>query len=216
MADFPEVVRKQMEDTRSDLEDKLEALESQVSETVQATSEAVSETVESVKETVENVTSTVKETVQTVAQTFDLSLQTERHPWIVFGASVAAGCMASRLVGGHRRMSSNGGSWSRPASRSSETSWATRDWEQSSQSSEQTSSAREELARNGRKGWFSEELGRLKGLALGTVMSVVRELAARGFPGELGQRLAQEVDHLNTKLGGENIQGSLLFADKDK
>jgi len=213
MADHPEVIRKQMEETRSNLEDKLEALENQVSETVQSTSEAVSETVESVKETVENVTATVKETVESVAQTFDLGLQTERHPWIVFGASVAVGCLASQLFGGQTRHSAYGESRTGTSSPPPETAPNERRWDQVAEASHRPPT-RAEPAHNGKKSWFGEELSRLKGLALGSLMGVVRDMAARGFPGALGQRIAQEVDHLNTTLGGETIQGPLLPTEK--
>ena len=98
MADDTEVIRKQMEETRSHLAEKLEELENQVSETVQATTEAVSETVGTVKETVENVTATVQETFETVAETFNLKVQTERHPWLVVGASIAGGCLLAQLI----------------------------------------------------------------------------------------------------------------------
>ena len=64
------------------------------------------------------------------------------------------------------------------------------------------------------KGWLWEELGRLKGLALGALMGVVRDMAARGLPGTLGHRIAEEVDHLNSHLGGETIRGSLFSNEK--
>jgi len=99
MADNPEVIRQQMDETRSHLAEKLQALENQVSSTVEETTAALSETVEAVKETVENVTEIVEETVQSCGQLFDLRQQTERHPWLVFGGSVALGCLAAQLLG---------------------------------------------------------------------------------------------------------------------
>jgi len=214
MADHPEVIRKQMEETRSDLEQKLEALENQVSETVQSTTEAVSETVDAVKETVENVTSTVKETVESVAQTFDLGLQTERHPWIVFGASVAAGCLVSQLFASQTRHAPYDERTREPEpTPQPETASNQRGWEKSTEFHRQLT-AQAEPAQNGKKSWFGEELSRLKSLALGSLMGVVRDLAARGFPGPLGERIAQEVDHLNTAMGGESIQGPLLPSEK--
>jgi len=47
-------------------------------------------------------------------------------------------------------------------------------------------------------------------------MGVVRDLATRGLPGALGQRVAEEVDHLSSSLGGEPIRGPLLSTGKDE
>ena len=87
MAYEPEVIKQQMEETRSSLADKLETLEqhvlgtvhdttSAVSNTAEMVTDAVEGTVESVKETVENVKESFMETVEsvkeTVRETFDL------------------------------------------------------------------------------------------------------------------------------------------------
>jgi Protein of unknown function (DUF3618) len=215
MADNPEVIRQQMDETRSQLAEKLEALESQVSSTVEGATSAVSETVEAVKETVENVTETVEETVQSVGQVFDLRLQTERHPWLVFGGSVALGCLAAQLLG--RRRDEHEESAERDANRSALSSASQpkeSTWEPRSEPSYQQPTHLEP-SENGKKSWFWEEVNRLKGLGVGAVMGVVRDLAARGLTGALGQRVAEEVDHLTSSLGGETIRGPLLPTGKD-
>jgi len=215
MADKPEVIRQQMEETRSHLADKLEALENQVSSTVEEATSAVSETVEAVKETVENVTDTVEETVESVGQVFDLRLQTQRHPWLVFGGSVALGCLAAQMFGRRREEGEEGGgrdvNWSALSSASPprESTWE-RPFEAPSRQTAHT-----EPAENGKKSWFWDEMNRVKGLAVGALMGVVRDLAARGLPGALGQRVAEEVDHLNSSLGGETIHGPLLATGTD-
>jgi hypothetical protein len=215
MADHPEVIRQQMEETRSNLTEKLEALENQVSSTVEEATSAVSETVEAVKETVENVTASVQDTVHSVGETFDIRLQTERHPWIVFGGSVALGCLAAQLLHRgrheHEKSSAHDAGWSSlsSASQPRESTWERRPEPSFHQP------ARAEPAENGRKSWFWDEMNRVKGLAVGALMGVVRDLAARGLPGALGQRVADEVDHLSTSLGGETIPGPLLPTGKD-
>jgi ElaB/YqjD/DUF883 family membrane-anchored ribosome-binding protein len=83
-----------MEQTRANLADKLGALETQVRETVSGASEAVSSTVEGVKGVVE----TVSETVDSVTETFNLSKQVEQHPWMAMGAAVAVGFVAAQLL----------------------------------------------------------------------------------------------------------------------
>ena len=62
--DDPEVIRAQMQETRTALTEKLEALEHQVVDTVQATTSTVAETVQQVKAAVEDTVGTVKDTVQ--------------------------------------------------------------------------------------------------------------------------------------------------------
>jgi len=124
----PEVIKHQMEETRASLADKIETLEQHVLGTVQETTSAVSDTAEKVTEAVEGTVETVKETVEsvkesvmesvesvkeTVKETFDLRLQTERHPWLVFGGSVAlglaAGYLAPRLLEGSKRRGNSDG-----------------------------------------------------------------------------------------------------------
>jgi len=118
MDDEPEVIRQQMEDTRSDLTRKIEALEHQVVSTVQSTTSAVTNTVESVKDAVQETVSAVKgtvsdtvcsvketvsDTVEGVKETLDIRHQVEEHPWLMFGASVAAGYVGGLVLGGGGR-----------------------------------------------------------------------------------------------------------------
>src|SRR5262249_60811224 len=87
----PEVIRQQMQETRTALTEKLEALEHQVVETVQGARSAVTDTVESVR-------GAVHDTVCTVKETFDLNRQVERHPWAMVGGSFALGYVSGRLL----------------------------------------------------------------------------------------------------------------------
>src|SRR5262249_42601854 len=80
----PEEIREQMAETRASLVDKIEALEEKVLGTVGTAQATVEHTVESVKETVEDSVAAVK-------RTFDLQCQVEQRPWVMLGASVAAG-----------------------------------------------------------------------------------------------------------------------------
>ena len=101
MNDTPEVIRQQMEETKSQLSEKLESLEHQVSETVQSTGTvvtAVAATAEAVQETVEAVTGAVQDAVHSVSNAFDFPRQVERHPWIAVGGSFALGYLASELL----------------------------------------------------------------------------------------------------------------------
>jgi len=228
-----EVIHKQMEETRSDLTNKLAALESQVGGTVQAatnavesTKDAVTDTVESVKETVENVTEklhdTVEgvtesvqhavegvkesfdETVKTVSEAFNLRLQAERHPWLVFGGAVAAGCVGGLLLGGSSRSSqSSGGSsgFFGSGSESKATDSVTRAAPERAHDADES---------GGVGGWLWEQLGGLKGLAVGAMMGVVRDLVTQAVPETVKERVTDEVNKLTKSLGGEPLKVSLL------
>lgn len=94
MADTPEVIRQQMEETKSQLSDKLVSLEHQVSETVQSTGSAVNATVGAVQETVETVTGAVQDAMKSVSNVFDIGHQINKHPWLVLGGAVVVGYLA--------------------------------------------------------------------------------------------------------------------------
>jgi ElaB/YqjD/DUF883 family membrane-anchored ribosome-binding protein len=208
----PEVIRQQMEQTRTALTEKLETLENQVVETVHEATSAVSETVESVKEAVQETVSTVKEsvtgTVETVKDTFDLSLQFERHPWVMFGGSVAVGYLAGTLLPsmGPRRIDWN--SMSQPPAEP-----------QSFRAAEEAPrSYREEPPRpSAGSSWldtltqtFGSEINTLKGLAIGTAMGLARDFLVQQVPEHLGDQVKDLVNNFTTKMGGQLIEGPIL------
>jgi len=98
MNDTAEMIRGQMDETRSQLSDKLESLEHQVSQTVRSTGSAVNATVEAVQETVETVTGAVQDAVHSVSNALDVRRQIDRHPWLALGGSVALGFLAAEFL----------------------------------------------------------------------------------------------------------------------
>ena len=103
--DTPEVIRQQMEETKSQLSEKLVSLESQVSETVQSTGTVVNATVGAVQDTVEAVTGAVQDAVQSVSNVFDLKRQFERNPWLVLGGAAVLGYLAVEYLKGSAKKS---------------------------------------------------------------------------------------------------------------
>jgi ElaB/YqjD/DUF883 family membrane-anchored ribosome-binding protein len=97
-----EVIKHQMEETRTALTEKLEALEEKVESSVKDTTEAVAETVEKVKEavesTVESVTTPVREAVESVEEVFDFRRQIELRPWLTLAGGVVAGYLGGLLL----------------------------------------------------------------------------------------------------------------------
>jgi prophage DNA circulation protein len=116
MAQEPEVIQEQMDETRSALADKLGALTEKITgtvdtvqETVQNAVSNVGQTVETVEQAIEAVASSVESTVESVGETaqaavenvketFNIPKQFENHPWLFFGGSVLLGFVGGKIV----------------------------------------------------------------------------------------------------------------------
>jgi hypothetical protein len=190
----PEVIRQQMEETRTSLAEKLETLEQKVSSTVLETASAVTETVENVKETVES-------SVEAVKETLNLRLQTERHPWEMIGGAFAIGFLGGWITTrgphpippppalGHVGPQAN---LYQPAA----SSYAT-----------QPSSWLSKL---------SPEIEKLKGLAIGTVAGLVRDALAEAVPESMRPQVTEMLDDLASRFGGKPLPSPVLGTDHEE
>jgi len=169
-----------MEETRSSLADKLETLENEFRETVEGATEAVSNTVEAVQETVE-----------TVKETFDPRKQVERHPWLMMAGAVATGYVAGCLL---ERS---------PPARSAATQQPPPPMPFVGAGAAPPAAPPTAPASPGP---FASSLEKLKGLAIGSLMSVVRELVTRAAPPTIVSELVSVVDDVTTKLGGKPLR----------
>jgi ElaB/YqjD/DUF883 family membrane-anchored ribosome-binding protein len=222
MAEEPDVIKHQMEETRADLTQKLETLEHQVVGTVQDATSAVSETVQTVKDTVSETVGSVKEAVtdtvdtvrESVKETFDLRLQVERRPWLMFGGSVALGYLAGWLLGKTSSVSANLGGMAEGSSSASNwapfTTGGTGDGRTGQAATPRT-------AEPAQPGWlsavadqFQPEINRLKGLAIGALAGVVRDMITRAVPEQMATQLTGVMDDITTKLGGEPVRGPVM------
>jgi len=190
-----------MADTRNSLKDKLETLENQVKETVQGATDAVETVKETVKETVESVKETVEETVESVKETFNLRKHVQEHPWPAFACATVVGFVGGRLLGhglavnGEARTEEaavpqvplsayrNGGTTTPPLQPPAQRSW----WS-----------------------WvadhYSEELTKVKGLAIAVAGGLVRDMVTAEVTPEIGERLKEVIDGFTQKLGAEPIK----------
>jgi len=240
MDDEPEVIRQQMEATRTDLTKKIEALENQVVGTVQNTTQAVSDTVETVKEAVQETVSAVKDTVSdtvgtvkdTVAETvcsvkeaMDVRGYVEQYPWASFGAAVAAGFVGGLMIESgqraRRRIGELHSHGEIPTSQgrrefngrrygpAEEFPPAARTVSYASEPARQDSWIHELSQR------FAPEIDKLKGLAIGALGSLVRDVVSQAAPGSVRERLTPVIDDVTRKLGGEPIQGPLCPEGED-
>jgi len=218
------VIRQQMHATRASLTDKLEALENKVVGTVEGATTAVSDTVNCVKEavqdTVQSVKGSVRDTVDTVKETVNITHHVERHPWLMFGASVATGYIGGALLcnAAPSRRSARGvrhpDEWGRGPARLGGAAAG------ESYVAHQANGHRREAVRPeaqpdngfiaGLTERFGPEIDKLKSMAIGTLFGLGRELLARSVPGPISSQLTQVVDDVTRKLGGEPVRGPLL------
>jgi len=231
MEDHNEKLLKEMEQTRTALTEKLEALENKIAGQVQAgadvverTTDAAVEIVESVKETVHEVTEKVEQavgsvtdkvsdTVQSVVSVFDLQAQTQRHPWVVLGVAAATGCVIGSMLGrSPRRLERDPSAASMRAEQPRKENGAASGANGNSHRAEAFYGRRNTDRRSGfwNQSWFKEETDRLKGLALGIVLSALRDIAKQAVPGPIGERIAEEVENFTTHLGAEPVKGAVL------
>jgi ElaB/YqjD/DUF883 family membrane-anchored ribosome-binding protein len=203
-----EVIRADMEETRTALTEKLEVLENQVMGTVQEARSAVSQTVETLKDTVSTVKETVTDTVATVKESvqdgvatvkdwFDIRAQVDRHPWLMAGGSVLAGYLVGTLCDrlGEQETAATPAEPMRPETHRLGNGHRTAGRKRHQES----------------ESWlagFAPELNKLKGLALGTLFGTAREMVAKSVPPELGHKLGEIVDDITAKLGGEKLPSS--------
>jgi len=190
-----DVIRQQMEETRTSLAEKVETLEQTLVNTVQETAETVTDTVANVKETfqesVETVKESVQESVETVKNWFDLPAQVNEHPWTMLAGSAAIGFALGSLFG------------EKPTA---ETSTAA-PWKQQHNGGKNrpVAAAPTESAVTNWLSKFEPELNRLKGLALSAALGTLREMIGSGLPSEIGHRFKEIIDDVTKKVGGEPV-----------
>lgn len=195
MSDTPEVIRQQMEETKTQLSEKLVSLESQVTETVQSTGTAVNATVEAVHETVDAVTGAVQDAVQSVSNAFDLRRQIERHPWLVLGGAAVLGYLAVDLLTGRAKMSKSSKALASVPCSSTDSAGSGNGVPAAESAA--TAAAFAAAYESGRESSSRHEL---QGLAIRSLISVVQDIASRAVP--------QVVDFLTRNLTGDRTHRS--------
>ncbi len=213
----PEVIRQQIEQTRESLTDKLETLEGQVRQTISSVTSTVEQTVDTVKSRVEDtvhaVTSAVEDTVDSVKRTFDVPYQVRRHPYLMTGGALAVGAALGYFLGGQRRRP-------RPGPRAE---WAP------SYTPPQAASAYEEAlepeakrSAPPRQSFFAGlaeplrgEFDKIKATAIGALLGMVRDAAARYVPSALASKVEEIINDVTRRAGGEVVSGPILSRDEE-
>jgi hypothetical protein len=217
--DKPELIRHQMEDTRAALSAKIENLEHEVVDSVHGAKQAVSDAAH-------DAAQVVSETVQSVKEVFDINKQTERHPWVVFGGSIALGYIGGLLLD---RLAPVPNAIERPQSepathglwhRNGNGKFPAFSYEPARL---EKPAPPEPPAKEPEPDWlhklseeFQPEIAKLKGLAVGAALGLVRDLLADSIPEQMKPQFTDVMDQITTKVGGEPIRGPLLNRGDDK
>jgi ElaB/YqjD/DUF883 family membrane-anchored ribosome-binding protein len=221
-----EVIKQQMGHTRAALTEKLETLEEKVFGTVHTTTSTVSDTVQTVgttvsqsvnevgasfSQTVNEVSATVRETAQdlratvdqamsSVREALDVTRQVHEHPWLMVGSSVVAG-----YVGGRVLESIEGG---RFPSHMAFPVGPEQLLPEHSEFRERIES--EPVPRRSGSFFlkaltdtFAPELNKLKRVALGVAMGLMRDKMSESVPSQLRGDLTDIIDRFTVKLGGQ-------------
>jgi len=201
------VIRDEMEQTRASLADKLGALENQVRETVSDATDAVHSTVEGVKD----VVGTVSETFESVTEQLSVTKQVENYPWVMFGAAVATGFVASQLL--DRATSAAAKAVTAPLPTPAPVPSAQPAYQAPKPKGESFLGSLESGAMHALEGMLpdvKQVMGTVTtgvgSLAVGTVMSVIRELAAGHLPDQWKGEVTKLVDQVTEQLGGKRLQ----------
>jgi len=210
-----EVIREEMEETRASLANKLEVLETQVRDTVQSATDTVASAVDGAKEVVSSVSEgakqvveTVSETVENVKESLSISRYVERYPWASVGVAAAAGFVAAQLIPTSRSTAGDSSEALPPASSGSYTPSAASSYQPSTTAPPHHE---ESSAWSGAvKGALGTAVGTVEGLAVGTLMSAIKDLVVRGLPQQWQGELTRLVDQVTTQLGGKVMQGNPL------
>jgi ElaB/YqjD/DUF883 family membrane-anchored ribosome-binding protein len=205
MAEDPQIIRAQMEQTRASLSEKIEALEQHVAETVHGATGAVADTVDTLKEAAQETVGTVKETVQqtvrSVRDAFDVPLQVRRHPWFMVGGSVVVGYVAGSMLVPDR---------------------STRSFDREPPIADTGNGRRQAVAESSpvqaRAPGFGDklsealrpEIDKFKRLAVGVSMGLLRDLVAGSVRGDLGAELRRMIDDVTERLGGKTFKEPIL------
>jgi ElaB/YqjD/DUF883 family membrane-anchored ribosome-binding protein len=183
-----EVIRHEMEGTRTSLAEKLDTLENEVLGTVHNATAAVANTVEDVKSVVGSVTESIEDTVESVKEAFNLNEQVRRHPWAMLGGAAGVGFLTGWLLGPSRR---------EPEVANINASWRPPDTPRIQEKpSEPTHTEHSGFA----------PVDALKGIALSVLMGVVREMVMGSMPESLKADVANVLDDFTTKLGARPLK----------
>lgn len=190
-------MRQEIDDTRSAMADKMEALEDRVMDTVQ-----------SAQETVDDSIQIASDTVASVKRTFDIKHHVEQHPWTMVGGSILAGLALGSLFLSVRQRT-------RPAPRQGDEGRLRRPGsapfsipQGGNGNSDSADMPRFQAApppsRPGVFDRFHEEIDKVRGMAIGYAMGLVRDSIKDAVP-QMASQIEDVMNSITTKFGAESV-----------
>ena len=201
----PAEIRRDIDDTRASIGDKLEALESQVKETAH--------------DTVESVKSSALATYEDVKKNFSLHHQVQERPWTMFGGAIGVGFVVGNLLShqlfDHEPDVKPQGAWSPQLVKT--TNGHTNGHGNGHPKREVNGVSAAGLLSGGAlmsgltgllSATFAPELQKARGVAIGTVLGIVREIARDTVPASIADKTVGVIDQITRQLGGEPAKQS--------
>jgi len=231
LAEKVEALEQKMVQTVQSTLETVQTAKDAVTETVETVKDTVQSSVESVKDTftssVESVKDSVHSSVESVKDTLNVEHQVEQHPWAMFGGSVVlgflGGLLINKLTEPNRRfpdhpqsLYTGAESWSRPQPSASSYAPSSSRFTGSTEAPAQQPAASStpvqpehpwlaELSQT-----FAPEIQKVKGLAIGAALGVVRDMVTRSLPEPMKPQVSEMLNNITTKLGGQPIEGQVL------
>lgn len=216
-----EIIERQMAATRTNLTDKIGQLEQSVKhtvgdavDTVEHVREAVTGTVNSVTDTlqstVQSVTDSVRGTVESVSDALDVSKQVQKHPWGMMAGAAAVGFVGGCLLSSQYQSSSGSNFATQPTIKPTKTG----NGRHAAGSSGGSPARFLSSSLLGSSADWSPLVEKLRGLAVGTALGVVKDLVSKSVPPALQREVNEVLDGVTTALGGHPITGHILPEDQ--
>ncbi|MCE9525084.1 MAG: DUF883 C-terminal domain-containing protein, partial [Planctomycetales bacterium] len=176
-----------------------------------------------IQNTVQSVRESVRETAETVSETLDVCKQVEKHPWAMMAGATAVGFGVGVLVSRvdvPEAASAMASSITSRANSSSGTNGNNGSWSGPPPSVFQQEKRRESNGSRPRQESDEESpwmpaVNKLKGLAIGAMFGVLRDVLAKSMPESLSGQVGEVIDNFTTTLGGKPIVGRVLPESPD-
>lgn len=198
-------------DVVESVKDSFQGTVDSVKGTVDSVKDSVEGTVESVRETFQSAADSVKDTFHSAAEgfkdTFDLPKQMDRHPWLMLGGAVAVGFVAGKLLD---RAPQVGRAAYGLAERAASTMATTASAVGSAASAAGSAASAAGSMLGTLENMFGPEINKVKELALGALIGVIRDMAVKAAPETLAPQVRDVIDGFTSKLGGKPVEGTVL------
>jgi ElaB/YqjD/DUF883 family membrane-anchored ribosome-binding protein len=196
-------IHAEVNQTCNDLASKIKALEEKVLSPVHKVQDAVQHTMDAVQGTVDSA----KEKAE------NMRLQVSEHPWLAIGAGVVAGMIAgyvtanpTRPLGASRHRGQTSGYRAASAGNGNGLSGTGSNGTEYAAS---TGASEKDGMFSGVKGWFSEEFGKFKAIAMGAAIALARDFMKDQAP-RFSQNIDEFMNDMTTKLGATPFKERLF------